>query len=50
MQVIFFSTNMDMIDELKSKTDLGQSVTCYDTDSLEIELQKKSLSSNREII
>jgi len=40
MQVIFFSTNMDMIDELKSKTDLGQSVTCYDTDSLEIELQK----------
>ena len=35
MQIIFFSANMEMIDEWKSKHNLGLSFSCYDDKSLQ---------------
>jgi len=44
MQIIFFSTNIDMIDELKAKLDVEENISCYDLDSLLFELKNKPLS------
>ncbi len=34
MNIVFFSSNIDIIDELKQRHNIVDSVTCYDSDSL----------------
>lgn len=40
MEIIFFSSNMDTIDEWKKRHDIEYSVSCYDLDSLNDKLQE----------
>ncbi|MEA1893505.1 MAG: LuxR C-terminal-related transcriptional regulator [Campylobacterota bacterium] len=40
MQIIFFSSDMDMIDEWNMRHHIKMSTSCYDLDSLNIELNK----------
>lgn len=39
MQIIIFSSNMDTVDELKTKHNIEDSISCYDTKSLQAELK-----------
>ena len=38
MQIIFFSSNIDMINEWKQRHNLANSTSCYDLDSLQVEM------------
>jgi len=38
MQIIFFSSNIDMINEWRQRHDLVNSTSCYDLDSLKVEI------------
>ncbi len=40
MQIIFFSSNIDMIDELTKKHDIEAYLSCYDLETLSDELKK----------
>jgi len=42
MQILFFSSDLDMIDELKRRHAVESYVTCYDLDSLQKELENET--------